>query len=826
MGQKPSGKREGKEKFFSNVQRAVCLSLVLFGAFLCLEGYLASGISPAALAAAAFLCAALEGLMRMGWKQRAAALLLASLCMEAAVFKYGDFLLEGAKGLANQAVTLVNGHYRTEFLYWLVPDPVPGKEEAFLCLCAILGVLGGFLASFAKRKRGRNAAFLSVPALAAAAGFLMGKAPGLEGLLMILAGFLAVQLEPGARGMLPLGAGMGVALMLAVLFAENGRVWQAVEAYHGPWIKRQLEFEDWMLDRLEGFNGVRLFSWAKPQREYRLDNRNPSQTGKEVFQITVDRQPRQPVYIRGFIGGDYVNGKWDGASRQEFSDWAQGQGWATQACQEAVQNYPYQALEKMEGKAEKNSSSHVKLSCKDAIPGYTLVPYYTQIPEGQPVEGDGALPPANGKIFQWESFLALEGIQGEGFLSLEDWEARPSKEVPREAEGEEEAVWQSYCSYARQAYTRLPEQGLEKAFVFAEMSIYRASMKIENRWMEDLAVQGGFSETWLRSEQIRNFLWKNTTYSQELAPLPEGEDYTAYFLLEQKKGFCVHYATAGTLLLRRYGVPARYVSGYVVFPGDFRQNRDGTFTASVTDMRGHAWAEVFSEKTGFGPLELTPPSYFETLQEHAEGKALDKALGELEGAEEEEGGKPEPKPQESQQEEIRQEQEAQKKGQAGDVTPGVGNQEDKGGEAPGPGIWGIAGICLGAVCCAFLLPYIRGRRLRARRQAAFFQESREEGMLAMGSHIRFLLKSLGFRQQEGMGEREYGEFLSRELPGMEWARAISLMQKAAFSRQGVTEEELQAVYLLCQELEQKALGQRGRLWGWVFGVGHIGGSDG
>ena len=69
-----------------------------------------------------------------------------------------------------------------------------------------------------------------------------------------------------------------------------------------------------------------------------------------------------------------------------------------------------------------------------------------------------------------------------------------------------------------------------------------------------------------------------------------------------------------------------------------------------------------------------------------------------------------------------------------------------------------------------------------------------------------------------MGEREYGAALGQKLPGMEWEKAVSLMQKAAFSRQGITEKELQVVAGLCQKLEQTALAEKGRLWGWLYGA--------
>ena len=76
----------------------------------------------------------------------------------------------------------------------------------------------------------------------------------------------------------------------------------------------------------------------------------------------------------------------------------------------------------------------------------------------------------------------------------------------------------------------------------------------------------------------------------------KGEDVLENFLFDSKKSFCIHYASTATLLLRRLGVPARYVTGYAVDPGEFVKNPDGTYTAVVPDESGHAWVEVFFEE--------------------------------------------------------------------------------------------------------------------------------------------------------------------------------------------------------------------------------------
>ena len=66
------------------------------------------------------------------------------------------------------------------------------------------------------------------------------------------------------------------------------------------------------------------------------------------------------------------------------------------------------------------------------------------------------------------------------------------------------------------------------------------------------------------TKEIQNFLKSKASYSLSLAPVSSNSNFLYDFLYEQHKGFCIHFATAGTLLFRMYGIPARYVTGYVV----------------------------------------------------------------------------------------------------------------------------------------------------------------------------------------------------------------------------------------------------------------------
>lgn len=107
------------------------------------------------------------------------------------------------------------------------------------------------------------------------------------------------------------------------------------------------------------------------------------------------------------------------------------------------------------------------------------------------------------------------------------------------------------------------------------------------------------------AKYVSEYLRRNYDYSLELDSIDNGKDPIDYFLLESKEGYCMHFATAGTLILREMGIPARYASGYIVKENSFTDAK-GKYKADVPDMNAHAWTEIYIEGEGWIPVEMTP----------------------------------------------------------------------------------------------------------------------------------------------------------------------------------------------------------------------------
>ncbi len=99
---------------------------------------------------------------------------------------------------------------------------------------------------------------------------------------------------------------------------------------------------------------------------------------------------------------------------------------------------------------------------------------------------------------------------------------------------------------------------------------------------------------------IERFLATNYRYDLHIGTPPDNVDFITWFLLgEEQAGYCTYFASAMTLMCRMAGIPARYVTGYLV-------PRSESGVTVVTGENAHAWTEVYLNGFGWLPFDATP----------------------------------------------------------------------------------------------------------------------------------------------------------------------------------------------------------------------------
>ena len=243
-------------------------------------------------------------------------------------------------------------------------------------------------------------------------------------------------------------------------------------------------------------------------------------------------------------------------------------------------------------------------------------------------------------------------------------------------------------------------------------------------------------------------------YDASAPAAPEGVDPVLYFLTQSRRGYCMHYASAATLLLRSMGIPARYVSGFTAVSVPDKE-------VDVPDRAAHAWVEVWVDGFGWYPVEVTPAAAFDWEQE-----------GDISYAPEAESEEPE----EEQTPEPSQEAEPEPEESLPAQEGGPGEAERGGAALSGwlKGLTGAAGACALLWLVQFALKRLRARRMRG--------PDPNRAALACYGYLR--------------GMERWGGRVDQ--------RAVELAQKAKFSQHTLTPEEL-------DELRGLVDGERRRL---------------
>ncbi len=347
---------------------------------------------------------------------------------------------------------------------------------------------------------------------------------------------------------------------------------------------------------------------------------NLHQTGQSMLYIRMDKKPNTQLYLWGFRGGYYENGEWSDAfayddgsysynlsepfmsnfytgygnyyryrdyeyeDDNDYANWYEDEEWFNYYSSDIVSNIYFQLgyKDKYDIFLVSKKTDLSTIEIKDMAPDYNIsfyLPYYAQKSKGD-------------FFSEWEQIYPTQTFTNSffpiGAIDMSDkWEKNPKAE----------RFVNIYEQYAKTYYTMLASEGNER--------------------LETLC-----KDTPLKTlDEITTFilytLQTHATYSTTPGTAPFNKDIVDYFLFDNGKGYCVHFASAAALMYRMYGIPARYVTGFSVNPDSFIEvatsDTQSEYRAEVLDYSAHAWVEIFIKDYGWVPVDVTPTTSGEMI---------------------------------------------------------------------------------------------------------------------------------------------------------------------------------------------------------------------
>ncbi|MDO4469955.1 MAG: transglutaminase-like domain-containing protein [Bacillota bacterium] len=322
------------------------------------------------------------------------------------------------------------------------------------------------------------------------------------------------------------------------------------------------------------------FEQESSNKQQTLSNRAPVYSQQTMFEITCKEKPSSPLYLRGFVGQDYNDAAWNAPALDSWDNFCK----KNQLSDDDIQNFfslPYTMGKEIAPEKITSLSLAPKFTQK-----FTYFPYGVKLSKN--TIGDDT--------YAIKSKFSMPHKLSYYPLSLTSASLLSASEsgVPKKYQ----SLNKNYGNYVRQKYLN------DNSEIFSQLKTDLSGLPVYT----EINDNPDFDTIQEAAKEIQNFLKSKASYSLSLAPVSSNSNFLYDFLYEQHKGFCVHFATTGTLLFRMYGIPARYVTGYVVQPEDFTKKNSTTFTCNVKDTSAHAWTEIYIENGIWVPVEVTPPS--------------------------------------------------------------------------------------------------------------------------------------------------------------------------------------------------------------------------
>lgn len=503
-----------------------------------------------------------------------------------------------------------------------------------------------------------------------------------------------------------------------------------------------------------------------------LTNQPPVQSDRVELKIWASQKPKSAIYLKGFIGDSFNPDTecWatftDEGLQEAYQHWENSKKWLYDEAKTLWTQQLYTYLQTMEDHV---SECHYIVKNISANKGCAWAPYGVDA-SGFEIEGDNYLKASSDNEFN-------------GYLLPDEPEILLGTSENYILNDNVQDLFLDYEGYVKANFLSVPDgmPSLEAAV---------AQIQAENGRLT--------TDQWI--QQIQNVLWQTCTYEKmNLEAAPKDTNGIEYFFGSQKKGYCIHFASAGVMMLRMAGIPARYVEGYVAWADDFKADKDlKGYTADVTGYRGHAWIEVYDYAHGVWlPFDMTPsdsaqlennPSTTEVVTTSEIPKNTDTT--------------------EQTATEIASSEIASNDGVSESDHPTVQTENTnligEGDKRNVSVMWRLIPI-VAFVVIAIGLYYLYSYKQNKKNRPTYRRTNRNKALLMTWQQLTDALDDRGIKPEKELDDWNYIEWLQTQMPESKTDNLVFLMEKlyqAAYSDEDLTEEEYERCRVLCRDIQR------------------------
>ena len=333
-----------------------------------------------------------------------------------------------------------------------------------------------------------------------------------------------------------------------------------------------------------------------------------SETGGGPTALEVTMDDPCATYLRGFVGEAYGNSSWSELGNDVYYHQRDQLYWLNDKGFDGLSQLSVAdaAAESSGDDTAQSGTGRIEIRVKNADRSRVYIPYEVtgtdrKIPSGMQNYAGGFLKTdrlLGSRNYEWtrQSGLTDKWTDLAGRLYSSEKSDRLREYFENESH---------YNVWCYENYTAIPDdmKGLMDAAVGDPGDLTKD--------------HAGYKET---ITLIRDYLDGNFIYTEDFEEAGAEKDAVEQFLLTGK-GCDAHYASLGTLLFRWFGIPARYVEGYLITPADAKGAKANA-AMEIGTSNCHAWTEIYVDGLGWVPLEVTT-AYRDIMPEADMDKGLE-----------------------------------------------------------------------------------------------------------------------------------------------------------------------------------------------------------